>query len=348
MSLSETGQLTQSFDVVGGTLPAVLFQSHACGGSQKNSDDVLDLFEEAFRATGCKINHDISPSGHCPASYLPFTYFPHGGGQTFSNEILLGASNRTPEQVKISTRHEKVHAIQWANIPALHASPYNQVAPVVLSPESWIMMTILTERDAFTKTAWLTALELDKRPDEALKNQAATETVTPDDIDFSGDDIRASLQKASTVWDRRLKHKAYASDPDTTLLDHYIEQALYAYENSKRLNAPKGRAPVFVRLDTKDILAMGASFGPSLFGDGVLASEFESLPPLRPDLQERLSRLNLRHGISRESDLPAFSEGLGRIGMTPDSFMRQSKSYTHVPGNSRAQPTEQAYEIQTP
>jgi hypothetical protein len=322
---------------------------------QREPSRALGLFEEAFRRTGCTLSASATPAGDAPAAYLPFIYYPTNGGATFQNEILVNAyiktgaqsvAARTPEQINISQRHEKVHAVQWDRVPALHASPYNQATPVVLSPESWVLMTILTEREAFTKTAWLNALELKAAPSEPFGRQARTETLTPDDIDLEGGDIRASLQRASLAWDQRLKGKPVADTPDTTLLDHYIQQALRSYEDSNRLNTRKLPPPVFVRLSPEDILAIGSTFGPSTFGEDTPEAVFTSPPLMRPDLWERLQELNRLHGIEDERALPTFKEAIGTLGFTPDSYMAQSKAHVHAAGGKKPRQGEQSYEIQ--
>ncbi|MCB0375291.1 MAG: hypothetical protein KDD04_05170 [Sinomicrobium sp.] len=283
-------------------------------------------------------------------------YYPKDGGTTFINQILVnpyiktaqgGVAKRTPEQIRISERHEKIHAIQWDSIPALHASPYNQATPVVLSPESWVLMTILTEREAFTKTAWLNALELSTAHSEELSRQAQTETLTPGDINLQSADIRQALQDASTAWDKRLKHKANPKDADINFLDHYIEQALDAYEQSNRLNARAMRAPVFVRLSADDILAIGSGFGPSTFGNNVPDDIFTYLPQMRPDLWQRLQDLNRKHGIVSEAGLPTFKDTLQNMGLTPDAYMAESKAHIYNPDTwFQRRQDEQSYEIQ--
>ncbi|MCD8566492.1 MAG: hypothetical protein LRY36_00935 [Alphaproteobacteria bacterium] len=324
---------------------------------QNSSAHTLKSFEEAFRETGCMLNTTISPTGSAPAAYLPFIYYPEKGGPTYLNEILvnlyLKTSDgnliaRTPEQITISERHEKVHALQWHKVPALHASPYNQATPIVLSPESWVLMTILTEREAFAKTAWLNALELEVAPSERFRNQAKTETLTPDDIDLKSQDIRMALQKASLAWDNRLKHKSKDTDPDMTLLDHYIQNALDVYEQSNRLNIEKSPVPpIFVRLSPEDILAIGSTFGPSTFGDGTPDDIFTSLPPMSSALYQKLEALNRKHGIEQESDLPTVNEALQTLGLTAETYMVHSKFFKHT-AEKGEKPTqnEQSYEIE--
>lgn len=345
MSLANTARLIDSFD--GGCL--VPADSLNWDSLQRQPDVVLSMFEAAFDRTNCKFDERFAPAENAPAAYLPFIYYPRGGGRTFANEMLVNLANRTPEQIAISKRHEKVHAIQWNNIPALHASPYNQITSFVLSPESWVLMTILTERDAFTKTAWLTALELCSNTSQALKAQAETETVRPSDIDMDTGNIRSALQASSLVWDKRLKGKSKANDLDVELLDHYINQALDAYEKSNRLNPQIcPQAPVFVRLDHEDILAIGASFGPSIFGQGTPDDRFLKLPQLSKALQDRLEALNKKHGITDEKNVATFFQALKAAGWTPEEYMEQSMSYTYRPRSLGRIEHQQYYEIQTP
>lgn len=283
---------------------------------------------------------------------MPFIYCPEGGGKTFRNEILIrptfktekGDMPRTPEQIEVSSRHEKIHSIQWDRNPFLYASPYNQASPIVLSPESWVLMTILTERDAFVKTAWLNALGLHVKPSQDMARQAETETVAPSDINFNQGDIRAALEQACTVWDNRLKNKTSPKEADITLLDHYIRQAIEAYEDSNRLNSRTLPPPVFVRLTPEDMLAIGASFGPSTFGDGLLNEAFAQLPLMRPDLWSRLQALNYKHGIVNDQALPGFSEALAGLQQTPQQYLEASRHHVYTPP-ARKVPAEQSYEV---
>lgn len=352
MGLQGTQAITVDFTNASSAAPCGQDAALSWDTLQASPALVFSLFDAAFAQTGCTVSLDSAPAGSAPASYLPFIYCPEGGGKTFRNEILIrstrrtdeGIVARTPEQIEISARHEKMHSIQWARNPALHASPYNQASPLVLSPESWVLMTILTERDAFVKTAWLNALDLAARPSDTMARQAETETVTPSDIDSARGDIRAALERASTVWDQRLKHKTAADEPDTTLLDHYIRQAIEAYEDSNRLNSRRLAAPVFVRLSQEDILKIGASFGPSTFGEGAINHAFSRLPLMRPELWSRLQALNQKHGITNELSLPTFSEALAHIQQTPRQYLEASRTHIyHAPVlNSTA---EQSYEI---
>lgn len=312
----------------------------------------MQLFEEAFQATGCKINSEKAPAGGGPAAFSAFIYYLSGGGPSFPNEILVNnklksgnvETNRTPEQIAISKRHEKLHVGQWSEIPVLHASPYNHATSVILSPESWVLMSLLTERDAFVKTAWLNALEHKLSLSKTFWKQAMTETVTPEDIDLESGDIRTALKKASLVWDGRLKHNPDpGKKPSITLLDHYIESAISDYENSARLKSKSLPPPVFIRLSPEDILAMGSTFGPSIFGEGTPDEIFTKLPPMPDKLRARLDALKKEHGIESESGLPTIQEVLEN----PVAYLARSKSYVHVdPCKEKPKQSRQFQEIE--
>jgi len=330
----------QSFSAVVGSIPneinANSMQSgHTNGLSGENiiqfwdnvpADTIIDAFERKFELTQCQVtSEDIKGA---PAVYTNFTISPGEGNPTFSNEITL-KKNRDSQRAKLSLIHEKLHAIQWNTIPELHASPYNQLtfeeAPVILSPKSWVLMTLLTERDAYAKTAWLAHLQLGQKYCEKFAKASANEFVSQDDVAYwhsrFPDDIGFALGEASLVWDQK-KNVA-----GTILWDHYIDLALKAYENSYRWNKKSGAAkPVFVDLDEAGILALGASFGPSIFGKYYPDPVFLELK-LSPKQQDRLDKLNAIHGIDPAQTLPTLDEALGALGSDRAAFIARSKAY---------------------
>lgn len=279
--------------------------------------------DKAYADTGCIIDERIKPNGS-PAVFVAFTLNPDEGGHTFPNTIFVDLG-RNEHRVKISKRHEFIHAMQWNGVPALHASPYNLASRYVLSPESWVLMTLLTERDAYAKTAWLNALDIEEGATPGFTAQAKTEVVIPADINLKAYDIRAQLQKASLCWDGRFPN----DQKIITLLDHYIQQALRTYGKGHELRAENGgEPPVYIRLSQEDILAIGSTFGPSTFGDGQVDPVFTSLPRMRPDLWNKLQDLNRTYGISSEQNLPTLSSILAVTGQTPQGYMEASKAHT--------------------
>lgn len=291
---------------------------------------LTDAFEAAMSRSACQSDPGWKPAGS-PASYISFDFNPGPGRATFSNSMLLDLS-RDEHKIRISKRHEGVHAIQWNAAPALHASPYNRASPYILSPESWVLATILTERDAFAKTALLNALDLVRSPDPDFAAQAALEGVVPADIDSASSDIRAALQRASLAWDGRLRSNKYQQpgQASVTLMDHYISSALNAYERGMnlRLSDPSLPPPIYVRLADEDIMAIGASFGPSTFGAGHRPDQqFRQLPPLSFELQQRLDAIKARFGLYADSALPSLAEASAQRGSSPEAFMAQSKAY---------------------
>ncbi len=315
--------------------------------SRLSPDKILTAFETRFAQTGCRIAEDEVPLDGAPASYRSFVYMPNDGGPTFANEMLLDRDGRTDAQVHVSARHEKLHAIQWDHVPSLHASPYNQGSRYVLSPVSWVMATLLTESDAFVKTAWLNAQELKQNYSAALCDQAMTEAVTPMDINANVVDPCQSMKYAATAWYHRFKHKDDPSAPDVTFLDHYVEYAIKAYEESARLNDEGAVGDVqFVRLSREDILAIGSGFGPSIFSraNGTLDDSFTLLPYLRKDLFARLVALEDKFGIGPDANLPTLQDALANDGMSAADYMHASRSFHYTPASSETPSAEQSYE----
>lgn len=286
---------------------------------------IAEAFEREFEKTGCTvISEDIEGA---PAVYTNFTISPGEGNSTFTNEITL-KKNRDSNRSKLSLIHEKFHALQWNAIPELHASLYNRLtfeeAPVILSPKSWILMTLLTERDAYAKSAWLANLQLRQSYCDEFAKASAKEFVSQHDVAYwqsrFPDDTGFALGEASLVWDLK-KNVA-----GVTLRDHYIDLALKAYENSYRWNKKSGAVkPVFVDLDEEGILSLGASFGPSIFGKYYPDPVFTDLK-LSAKQQERLDTLNEVHGIDPDQKLPTLAEALEIFGMSKQEFMQRSKS----------------------
>lgn len=296
------------------------------------SGRILDIFEAKFAATGCEIQ--IENGDDAPAVYTNFITFPGAGKPTFKNMITVH-EERNEEQRRVSLLHEKLHAIQWDCVPELHASPYNQLThedvPVILSPRSWVLATLLTERDAYAKTAWLSGALLNKSYTDQFAAAAAAEIVTPQDVAFwygrFPDDIGFVLGEASLVWDNKIRAKSSADEPDVRLRDHYIDRALDMYENSFRLKQSSSAAePVFIDLDDAAVLALGSSFGPSIFGKHTPDPVFKALN-LNETQQKRLDALNIALGIDPAQTLPSFDEALERLGSERAAFMAHSKTF---------------------
>jgi|GEM_PF-4492756 len=287
---------------------------------------ITEAFERGFEKTGCTVvSQDIEGA---PAVFTNFTISPGEGNPTFTNEIGL-KKNRDSHRSKLSLIHEKFHALQWHAIPELHASLYNRLtfeeAPVILSPKSWILMTLLTERDAYAKSAWLAHLQLGQSYCDEFAEASAKEFVSQNDVAYwqgkFPDDIGFALGEASLVWDQK-KNVA-----GVTLRDHYIDLALKDYEASYRWNKKSGAVePVFVDLDDEGILSLGASFGPSIFGKYYPDPVFTDLK-LSAKQQERLDTLNEVHGIDPAHKLPTLAEALETFSMSKQEFMQRSKSF---------------------
>ncbi len=312
---------------------------------QDSPRQILQLFNAAFHETSCKFEKDRKPYS-APAALETFRYTPPEGERSFNNVILLDKKNANRDKLKISSIHEKVHAIQWSKNPVLHASPYNRMTnedvPVLLTPRSWLMMTILTERDAYAKTAWLAATDLSIKPSEGLSAAMRFQTVTINDVQHWSarfpDDIAFALGEAALCWDNRIMNSGNKSTAPVTLYDHYIEQALSSLERIKRFEPDNQSMDlVFVDLDDQDILNLGSSFGPSIFGKTAPDPMFKSLK-LKPEYEDRLAALNTRLGIDPNAQYPNLSEALKPFNLTAAGFMAKSKSYVYAPkGHGPAQ-----------
>jgi hypothetical protein len=121
------------------------------------------------------------------------------------------------------------------------------------------------------------------------------------------------------------------TEPDVELKDHYIDFAIRLYEKSYRLNtSPTAEKPVFIDLDDQGILALGASFGPSIFGKFYPDPIFKDLK-LTPEQEERVRALEEKFGIEPEQKLPTLRQELAKRDISVDEYMHRSKTFIDRP-----------------
>lgn len=302
---------------------------------------VFALFENRLIASGCRILKENPNNRTAFAAYKPFIYLPLSGGHTFVNTLLLprahGGVSRSDNARAISKWHEGNHALQHAGAPVLHATPQNEATRVVLCPEDYILATILQERDAYAKTAWMGSLASrdenlsdEQRADIAvlMNKQLITTTEFDQCLEQSGD-LQEALGRASLLWDQKRLQRSDA--PSIAAIDHYINEALTWYEESvkggKLALKPLSNFVSFVRMEDSDIVRIGQGLGPGTFGDAQVRSEFKNLP-LSEEQRARLDALNTKLNIANRDALPTFTEELAKAGETPETFLERSKQHT--------------------
>lgn len=132
------------------------------------------------------------------------------------------------------------------------------------------------------------------------------------------------------------------SDKPVTLAESYHELALAGYTRLIKAHLRDSKQPLtFVRMEDEDILAIGQSHGPSLFGDGNLMHTFREPAKLSQKNQHLLDRLNKLLGIADENALPTLGEALAAKNMTRADMIAQSSRRPHITSKIPTQQQQQ-------
>ena len=212
---------------------------------------------------------------------------------------------------------------------------------IVLSPSSYILLTLLTERAAAAGVSMLGYL--DGTP--AIRKAVAKEASTVEDFEAAmganannmqvalNRVARESLMKNSNeymlAWGNRPSNEAL------WLRNYYVWQALREYHESNRFkygdllyDSPR---PTFVRLGPEDVAAIGNILGVNAFGsDAKPDTFFVQNPTLMIKHQDWLRGLNTMLGIPDDKELPTIREALEQYyGITPGEALEFSRNYRH-------------------
>ena len=267
----------------------------------------------------------------CNAAYSPFDYSLNLPGQSSFINIMKYSilSLKDVAGTFHSMCHEAMHALQWNKTPALHASPYNAQAEIILSPLDFVMMTERTEQDAYVKQAWLARFAAKDHPEAAeSSDKEAISVAELDVICRSAADEAEALAVAARFAMKKLHDK---DNPDFSFADYYHRQALLQYKVKVQARLAEGgrKFPLAVRLADEDIVAIGNSFGPNIFFN---RPEFLRRPVLSPDNQRLLDEINKLMGIYRENDLPVMDQNMR------DSLMKAAQADQVTPDASAPGP----------
>jgi hypothetical protein len=298
---------------------------------------VLESFEQEVKATGVKYEAGKN-SGGSIACYTPFLYAPGQGKPTFMNTMFVDEEGRDPEAVKVSKRHEGLHALYWNKSAAAHASPYNMAAPIVLCPRDWGRLMRHSERAAMTYNAMLGHADPDAKIKEAMKTEPGTAEDFQKALEAANGDPDAALNRlAREVLNRNsnfymLPTGKRAEKEPLTLRNYYTWYSLLRFEDSNTFQwdyeLSDMPAPIFVRLDEQDILEMGEMLGFSAFGGERPDSYFEQQDPLMWKHQRWQQSMNLKMGILSSDSLPTLREALrDYFGKTPEEFVEFSRNF---------------------
>ncbi len=258
------------------------------------------------------------------ASYRPFDPTER---QSYINLITCpvldtNGEERADADFYGSAFHELIHADSWDRVPELHASPFNANAPVILCPEDFALMTVITERVAYANMGWLLSL--------AHKDAAEIgHVVTPvnammfEFLRAREGDLGRALSLAADVSMRETLGSR-CGGAKITMEEYYYDCALNDYKKQVEVLAKKNVMPLVVRLEAHNFLSIAESFGPNIMTHG------QSLTPIpavgQAHIRDIHDMLDRRHSVPSYQYLPTFDEGLARRGYTPAGFLEMSKT----------------------
>lgn len=278
-------------------------------------DRVGDLgraFRAALARTGCREMTDAYRRD-CVAmftAHLEIDGFSNTliyGDRVFTNED--GHFATALEQTFDSRNHEGTHAIDFNRVAALHATPYNPHARMILCPRDEMLMMELKERSAIARS-WLFH--------EILHGRISA-------LDGAAQE-KALQDCAATVLETRMVGTGADVRP---LLHYYRDLSLQEYEIMvPRRLAQYGGDLRFVMLEDEDILSLSDSLGLKTFGAG--PSDFARFrsPPLNADEAARLAAMERDFNVGTPV---SFSRALADAGLDRDSFLKLSLSVPKTP-----------------
>lgn len=267
-------------------------------------------FMAAFHASGC---HETTNQFMADPVARFCSHLEIDG---FQNENIFGdRALRHGDLTRIfaTINHERKHAIQFNEVAALHATPFNPKTRIVLAPAEELRIMEAKEADAIS-WAWLV---------QSIVNGKISAT-----------DLTAQQTALQNHARDVLETEIVNDTTGLTALTYYRDLALSQYESilatRRQQYGPGGL--IFVRLGAEDLAAFGASIGLRSF-----AGDFQT-PPLLHRQSARLAAMNDAHEIPEH--LPTLSRILSDMGQTQADFMAESR---RPPAHIHAQNAKQGF-----
>lgn len=273
------------------------------------------------------IDFEMKPS----AGYHSFIYPPNPGQDSFSNYVLYGTEAlENAERLMGARTHEYIHALQYQSAAALHADPFNDATNILVSPYDYLLRKERLEQDAYVKGAWLCSLAAADAPDivpamagsplpvSTFENIRAKSAGLQDAFETAARDCRNLLG----VWAKDAKPSVIADEWHARALDEYALLLQYRHDNLK-----DGESLTLIRLEGRDILEIGASFGPNTFGSDAQKPALTEIENLSPANAQKLAEIEKKFGLPPRLSLPTLQETLATQGRTRADFIQASKNH---------------------
>lgn len=265
---------------------------------------------DIFNATGCTHGIDLTLKSRAALQ-------PYNVNLGFLNRIDLGQKalqDDNDASFAECDMHERIHAIQFAGVPVVHATPFNYATKRILCPEDAILLEELKERIAYSVSKFLS---------DPLR---------------SGKPLISDEEKigAQISLDAETVLESMLNEDSETYLSHYRSEALdayctlptnpYAAPMSWRIEHNQEQDIEFVRLDEASLEPLLKPLGIQVF-PGLARSLLDRRvgSPLSPDERKRLDDTNRRLNVPEK--MRTFSQALRDDNETAADFMARSRAY---------------------
>lgn len=332
-----TPNVTTTFTGCSGNVVADVVPRFANGYEELKSlvpQKIFDRSARIFSDSKCTIVEGYAKEGTALAAFQPFIYEPNDEGTSYRNTLFIpNTKNKqasTDEDKTLSRYHEGgAHLEQWSNVLDLMASPYHNASAYQLDPESWVIATVLTERDAYVKGTLMAALNGDPKIREATR----TSLLSVEQLEKfckESPDLQTALDRAGDyVLDKMIFD--VDDQPIQTILDHYAHSAQSDYKNADRFSergVSRYGAPKFVRLGD-DAAKIGETLGIKGFKDNFSSLCADISARLPSDVKQWIAEENARWDINR-NELKTMRQALADDGVTEEQFYEHARNYKWV------------------
>ncbi|MDP7143687.1 MAG: hypothetical protein QF692_03920 [Alphaproteobacteria bacterium] len=278
-------------------------------------------FVTALNDSGVHIVCDENVQGR-KAYYHSYLY-PVG----FQNYMKIGVA-ALEDDIAFMTDfiHEGVHAIQMANVAALHACAGNDKSNIRLAPASQIHVMELMEADAYSKEAhlmhrFIESLDAADRPAVIAR---ANQSMRYDFLMQLKSLCDENYTRALFGFGMNILKQEFRNAPIRGI-DKYHNDFFMGHAVVTERELVERDDIIFCRIDEEDMKDIGNAFGPNLFmpnGQDV-HDHYASPLPMLMEYEDELERLGSRVGTDNEAALPTFSQCLAQQGLTKQDFLDQ-------------------------
>lgn len=265
-------------------------------------------FCQTFQTAACSETIDTIKPGLSPNTRAVMN--SHNIFSGFKNNVVVGESalnDDNPFALFSALNHERTHlAIQYRNVAATHATPWNSYARVVLCPRDAMIINVLMERQAFAV----------QRVFEDLARGVHEGTIGPDNMPTPAD-LQTALQSYARKIDTQVKW-----DNDAAFVRHYRDQAQGFYSGG-HADYLKGADITYARLGIEDLRAINDFLGLKTFGetDAELLALLDE--PFEGYQLEIVAEQNADLGVPAYDKLPTVTRALADRKMNAGDFIRQ-------------------------